>query len=194
MALVSRGWRTALSSLLAIVAVAAGAPRLAPGADLDEVALRAAFLFNFAKYVEWPAHAFDRTEGALVICVVQDRDLVEELGKQAAGTTIDGHAVWIHAVSEPAEATSCQVLYVADGGEPRLPAIRREIAGLAVLTVGDGRTFLNRGGMIALVTDGGRLRFEIDNERAQEEGLRLSSHLLKLARRVVGVPGAGGAS
>jgi hypothetical protein len=183
-----------LAASLLLAALSLGMRSAARGADLDDVTLRAAFLFNFAKYVDWPPDAFARTDGSLVLCVVQDRRLVEELARQTEGANLDGHPVWVHAVGAPDEATSCQVLYVADADEPRLPAIRRAIEGLPVLTVGDGRTFLNRGGMIALVSIGGRLRFEIDNEHAEAAGLKLSSQLLKLARRVVGVRGAGGAS
>ena len=183
-----------LAAGLLLAAVSLGMRSTARGADLEDVTLRAAFLFNFAKYVDWPPGAFERTDGSLVLCVVQDRRLAEELGRQTEGMNLDGHPVWVHAVGESDEATSCQVLYVADPDEPRLPAIRRAIAGLPVLTVGAGRTFLNRGGMIALITIGGQLRFEIDNEHAEAAGLKLSSQLLKLARRVVGVRGAEGAS
>lgn len=184
---VVRGRRTLVAALAIVFA------SFAPLAAVDEATVRAAYLLNFAKYVQWPEDAFATSPGgALVLCVVRDREVHAMLAARAKDTQLDDQPVAVRAVTEPGEAEGCHLLYVPDAGDPRFPAIRRVLRDEPVLFVGDGDEFLRRGGMIAFVREGRRLRFEIDNGAAADSGLKLSSQLLKIARRVLDddAPGA----
>jgi hypothetical protein len=144
-----------------------------------EIALKAAFLFNFAKYAEWPA----LPSGApLVVCVVGDEAIASALADTVRGQNISGHAL---DVTRPQDATTwraCHVLFIADAETRRSASGLDGIKRLPVLTVGDGKGFSLSTGIIELYAEGGRMRFAINVDAAGRSGLRLSSRLLGLAK------------
>jgi hypothetical protein len=164
-------------SLLALLICAS--PALSSGQDVGlEYRVKAAYLFNFTKFVEWPAGAFDKAS-AFSICVAGRSPFGPALASTFGGETAAGLPLAARVVN-PGEASSCHVLFVPRGiaAAPYL----REIATSPVLTVGEAPDFLAQGGAINFVLESGRVRFEINQMAAERARLRVSSRLLQLGR------------
>ncbi len=149
----------------------------------SEYQIKAAFLLNFTKFIEWPAN-----EGAgspFSICVVGDDPFGPVLDQLVEGETVAGRKIAVRRIRAEARVEppgSCEILYVAKQ-EQNLHGVLSG-AGPGVLTVGEGDGFLDSGGMIAFVLEDRRVRFNIDQGAAQRAGLKLSSRLLGVARSV----------
>lgn len=144
-----------------------------------DVGLKAAFVYNFAKFAEWPAL---RPGQAIAVCIVGDEGMAAELDKTAHGKSIGGHAV---AMSRPVDTrgwSACQVLFIAEREARRLASELTLIRAAPVLTVSDGPGFARGRGLVELYVEGGRLRFAINVDALERSGLHLSSRLLDLAK------------
>lgn len=148
--------------------------------SVPEEQLKAAFVFNFAKYVEWPASA-----GPLVACVLGGEGFAAAL-LQFEGRPVAGRSFQVQRHATPPEAAGCHLVVVTETGTRRMAALLRQLPAQGVLTVGDGEDFVDEGGMIGLVRSGDRLQFDINQPALQRAGLRASSQLLKLARNLGG--------
>ncbi len=174
---------TGLPGLLLAVAVCTGfeAPRAAAEAVL-EYEVKAAFLLNFTKFIEWPAAAFANPDSPLTICILGRDPFGRALDDALQGEQVGGHKLAVHRISQAPEPQTCQVLFVGNGEKE----IRRILGGLGrgVLTVGDDEGFIHDGGMVAFVLENRRVRFDINQSAAEAAGLKLSSQLLSVARSV----------
>jgi hypothetical protein len=169
--------RIAAALLLATQLAASSAAQPASVAADD---VKAAFLYNFAKYVEWPVAA---TGGSFRLCVVAEPGFLKRIDNLIAGETIEGRPVMRDSPAV-ADARGCQILYVGASEKTRGERLIAAVRGAPVLTVGDTNDFLARGGMIAFVREGDRMRFDVDNGAAQSAGLTISSRVLRLARHL----------
>lgn len=152
----------------------------APAAHADELEMRvkAAFLYNFARFTSWPDDQLD--PGSFVLCVRAGEALNAALLSAIADKELQGRRVSVRRLGPGEAIQGCQLLYLdigSDGG-PGLAAAT------AMLTVGEGREFAQNQGMIGFYLIDGRLRFAINPERARQAGLQLSSRLLGLAEIV----------
>jgi hypothetical protein len=171
-----------LLALLALRTPPAAAP--ASPAPADEYAVKAAFLYNFAKFVEWPESAFAGHPESHRFCVY-GADLfapavLQDLGKKA----VQGRRVAILHPALPQELAACQIVFLRRGDDARLPEVLSAVGGLPVLLVGETEGFAQRGGMINFVVEQERVRFEINRRAARAAGLQISSKLLGLAKVV----------
>jgi uncharacterized protein DUF4154 len=147
-------------------------------------ALKAAFLYNFAKFTEWPAQAL-APHDPLMLCVMNDREVGETLVDLTRGRTIDGHALVVSTMRvESADLLSCRLLFMSGLDLPRSRAVVDAVAGKAVLTVSDFDTFAQLGGVAHFFVEEGTMRFAVNLDAAHRAGVRLSSKLLSLARIV----------
>ncbi len=166
-----------LASLFAL-----GAPCRADEPPPLEYQVRAAFLLNFTKFVQWPPAAFADQHSPLVICILGEDPFGTTLNEMVKGEGVNGHEVVIERIGHAPAPKSCQVLYIA-----RLEKEFRGILaalGPGVLTVGEGEKFLQDGGVIAFVIQDRRVRFDIDERAAERAMLTLSSRLMNVARSV----------
>ena len=143
--------------------------------------LTAAFLFNFARFTEWPADA--PQEGPLTICVSGDPDVVSALERIVKGRPVGGRDVAAASVSGGGWR-SCHVLYSTGLDDRHSQQIIDELKGVPVLTVSDRERFAEQGGIVGLFVDGGKIRFRINTEAAERARLHLSSRVLILATLV----------
>ena len=141
-----------------------------------EYRVKAAYLFNFARFVEWPATALGN--GPFRICVAGRNPFGTVLEETVRGEEIAGRPIEVRVILEP--EAGCHIAFIARGAAT--PAYLRAYHGAAVLTVGEVDGFINEGGIINFVLEGNNVRFEIGNEVAHRSGLRISSRLLRLAR------------
>jgi hypothetical protein len=171
------GGRTAIVALMIATARLAAQP-----AGVAEDDVKAAFLYNFAKYVAWPDSAFPAR--AFHVCVVADEVFLKSLDDIIAGETIDGRSVTRQIPATPEAARACHILFLASGDADRVAQLLAAVKDTPVLTVGDTADFLARGGVVTFVRDGERIRFDVNMTAALRAGLTISSRLLRVARRV----------
>jgi len=164
------------------IALAALLPALAGGQATGEYQVKAACLFNFAKFVEWPAQTFKSPADSMSICILGPNPFGRSLDDAVDGKTIDGRKFVVRQVAEIEQAGGCQILFIALRPKKRAPGAPPAMAG--VLTVGESDGFAAGGGVIGFKLEGGRVRLEVNLEAAEQARLRISSKLLSLARIV----------
>ena len=147
----------------------------------------AAFLYNFAKFTEWPAEAYADASAPLRICVLGDGHLGRALSA-IEGKQIKGRQVATAHLAKAEDAGTCQVLYIGPAEKERLPGILKGLVGRPVLTVTDISDPDPNGGIINLRIVAEKIRFQIDKNVAEAAGLDLSSKLLVLAEVKTGRP------
>jgi len=184
MAVLGRGGCLGLASMTLAVSLIA-APSVAANngaADLaPEVALKAAFIYNFAKFAEWPALAPGAT---ILVCIVGDDAVATTLLETVRGKNISGHAIEVSRRQDIATWHACHLLFIADAQRHQSADGLNGISKLPVLTVSDGKGFAQAGGVIELIVDAGRMRFAINVDAVERSGIHISSRLLGLANVV----------
>ncbi len=163
----------------------AGFPRFAGGEPprAKEYAVKAAFLFNFAKFVEWPAAAFPDPASPLVLCVLGEDPFGDAL-TVLKGKTVNGRPLSIRYATTLDGLGRCHLLFISSSEKPFLSSIINVTKGWNVLTVGDMEDFARDGGIINLVKEENRVGIEVNLEAAQRNRLKISSKLLGLAKIV----------
>lgn len=165
-----------LTALVLVVAALFAAPAHARAADRAET-LEVAFTVRFGTFVRWDE---ERSGDPLRVCVFGD-DAVVARFRQAHGRSVAARALQVATPDESAASSSCDIAFFA--GEPSAGtiALLHDLRASPVLTVGNGASFIEHGGIIRLYQSGNRMRFEISQAAARQAGLRLSSKLLHLA-------------
>jgi hypothetical protein len=146
-------------------------------------ALRAAFMYNFAKFTEWPANVIRRDQ-PIVFCVRDDAPMAEALQQIVKGRAVGGHALAVRRVGLDNGVRACHLLYASGLDAKRTNELLGTVGPLPVLTVGDFERFAQMGGVANFFVEDGKMRFAINIDSAQRAGLRVSSKLLMLARIV----------
>ena len=167
---------------VAVVAVVCPALAFAQAPSMSEPAVKAGFLFNFAKFTDWPPDQLPPT-APIALCVV-DPAVASALESQAGGKTIGQHPLKVTRVKIDESIKACMILYVGKLDAKKEDQLITLLAGTPTLTVGDAEDFAVRGGMIGLFVDDGRMRFAVNRDAVQRTHLRLSSQLLNYAKLV----------
>jgi len=152
-------------------------------AQSGERDLKAAFLYKFAKFVEWPQAAFPEPSTPVTLCVLGDDPIGASLEAVVKGEKLNDRRLVVRLLRDPQATQGCHVLFVGPE-KGRLPEILAPLRGSGVLTVGGAADFLDQGGMIRLFLEQKRVRFDINLDAAERSRLNLSSKLLRLARVV----------
>jgi len=146
-----------------------------------EYQLKAAFLFYFAMFVEWPQRAFADETSPFVIGVLGENPFQNDLTRTVQDKKIDEHPLLVREIRLPTEATNCHLLFISASEKKRLPEILESLKGTSVLTVSEVERFTEQGGMINFVLQGKKIRFQINKDAATASGLKVSSKLMNLA-------------
>ena len=168
-------------AVLAALADAVAEPQ-APRANAFQV--QAAYLYNFGKFVKWPALAPANQTGSFTICAFSDDPFAVVLESALAHETVAGKPVAVKRVTRIQDASACHILFIGSARGKDLKGILSALDDESVLTVSDIPDFSKRGGMIQFFLDGDRIRFEINLEGAQKSHLQFPSELLKVAASV----------
>jgi hypothetical protein len=147
-----------------------------------EYAVKAAFIYNFAQFTQWPADAFASADSPFVIGVVGDDPFSGALDRAVAGKTVAGHPMVVKRVDNAADLGECGLIFLPASQEARVSDVLKALADKPILTVGETDNFPWAGGVIRFVTEDNKVRFEINPEAAERARLRISSKLMKLAR------------
>ena len=154
--------------------------------SLSEYQVKAAYLFNFLKFVEYPSESFADPLAPIVIGVIGDDPFGSALPQVVIGKTVQGRDLVVRLYRPGEDLRRAHILFISASERRRLPAILAGLRGSSVLTVSDAAGFLDAGGMIQFLNENDRVRFAINIDATTRGKLKVSSKLLSLARPVGG--------
>jgi YfiR/HmsC-like len=147
----------------------------------EEYQLKAAFLYNFAKFVEWPAESFENPSEPLTVCVLGEDPFGRALDDVISGKKIEARALSVRRISDARQAKGCRVLFVSSSERRSVLSVLAGLNESGVLTVGESGSASSEGMIINFILEGGKIRFAINTAAAERGKLRFSSRLLSLA-------------
>ena len=178
-----------IAAAILSVLVMAGPGSAAETPALSEYQVKALFLCNFAKYVDWPATAFANDSAPIVIGLVGQDNFGDNFKQVIAGKTINGRPVAVKHVASEQEYKGCHILFISASEKSGLPEILNAVKDSAILTVGETERFLAQTGMINFTKKENKIRLEINLGAVQQANLKISSKLLSVADVVMGKTG-----
>jgi hypothetical protein len=181
-----RARQTGIILALLVCAHIVAAPNARAQDALSEYQVKAAYLFNFLKFVEWPDDAFADSLAPIVIGVVGDDPFGSALPQVTIGKTVQGRDLVIRKYHSGEDVRGAHILFISPSEKKRLPMILSSLHGSSVLTVADTEGFLDAGGMIQFLNENDRVRFAINVDATSRAKLKMSSKLLSLAKVVGG--------
>ena len=179
---VLNGVTTAAFALMA--ALGAMVPGVAEGQAADEYQVKAAYMYNFAKFVDWPAQTFENAAQPIVFCVLGRTPLSQALQEALSGKVVDHRPLVFRQLTEAKQAGKCQVVFIGMADKKQLRAALEEVKTHSVLTVGDADGFTNEGGIIRFVLEMDRIRLEFNLDAADEAKVHISAKLLSLGKTI----------
>jgi len=175
-----RRWHFPLCFAACVLALLS-AGLLAAQASL-EFDVKAAFLLNFAKFVDWPPAAFAGADSPIAICILGKDPFGRGLDELVRGEVVNGRKVVVRRLIQAPPAQTCQIVFTQQNGKETAALLSS--LGPRILTVGDGENFIHDGGIIGFLIESRHVRFDIDQKAAEAAELKLSSKLLAVARSV----------
>ena len=183
-------WAKSVLCALAVgSSLVVGTPAVLAAEDAPlDFQVKAAFLVNFPKYVDWPSTVFAQTNSPITIAIFGDDNVADEFGNMiAGGRTVSGRPVVLKRITKEEQiGADCQILFIAYSERQRVPAILEKVRGTGILTVGDNEDFIDRGGIINLVHRDRKIRLQINLDAAGQTHLKISTRLLMVADSVKG--------
>jgi hypothetical protein len=177
--------RAAMAALVLSTTLARAQPEPTPPIPSPtEYEVKAAFLYNFARFVEWPVGALHDPASPFVIAILGRDPFGAILDETVAGKTVAGRPIEVRRVPRVDDARDAQIVFISPSERPHTAAILKALERPGVLTVGDTDGFAQRGGAINFTVQARKVRFEINPAAAEQAGLKMSSQLLKLATLV----------
>jgi hypothetical protein len=177
-------WRALVGTLALVAGSACGEE--AP--VLSSTQIQAAFVYNFTKFVEWPARTFQSRTQPLVIGVLGASQLAAELATIVEGRTINGRPIVVRSIPAEGDVETAQMLFVGETEDEQFAAIEDRIREMPILTVGESPAFAAAGGAFRFLEQDGKLRFEINMTSVEQSGLKVSGQLQKLATSLRRLP------
>jgi hypothetical protein len=175
------------SMVIALVCLHLGVPAQVSAQDaLPEYQVKAAYLFNFLKFVEFPGESFADPLAPIIIGVVGEDPFGNALPQVVVGKTVQGRDLVIHVYRVGEDFRGAHILFISASEKKRLPLILASLRGWSVLTVADTPGFLDAGGMIQFLNENSRVRFAINVGATNQAKLKVSSKLLSLAKAIAG--------
>lgn len=171
-----------LVGIIVVFVLCRSHPLFAQSTLEDDV--KAAFLYNFTKFVEWPPPS--QADEPFRLCAIADPAFLAAVDRTIADETVGGRRLVRVEPQSVDEARGCAILYVGKSAGERGVHLAAGVRDLPVLTVGEGTRFLEQGGAIGFLLDNNRVRFDISARSLQRSGLKASSKLLRVARTVEG--------
>jgi hypothetical protein len=174
-----------INRMLLVTALLVAATALAQGDRTLEPQIKAAFLYKFGGFVEWPAAAFARAEASFSIGVLGAETVAAELERLVAGRTVQGRSIAVQKLKRGDSLTGLHLLFVGQSEAGRLAEIVGAAKGQPLLIVTETDNALARGSMINFITVDDKVRFDVALPEAERGQLRISARLLAVARKVI---------
>jgi hypothetical protein len=153
---------------------------------VTEYEVKAAYVFNFAKFVDWPSTAFSAKNSPIIIGIIGDDEFGTLLGNIVRGKTIQEHTIAVRPLKWPSDLSSCHIIFISASEQKQMKQITDSLHDRPVLTITEAEEDLQTKGIMNLIVEGGRVQFEIDIAGAEKAHLQISSKLLRLARGYTG--------
>lgn len=166
--------------------LAMGLPALAAAEPVPEKLVTSALVYNIAKLTEWPAEVLGAADAPVTLCLLRAQESYEDIFASVEGKPVKGRTLWVRREVKLSQLQGCQLVYLDELDEPRLPAVLQALRARPVLTVGGFPGFAEAGGMVGLFLEQERMQFRINREALAESRLSLSAQLLRMARIVRG--------
>jgi hypothetical protein len=180
-ALMGLPWRRAAINCFWLIAFLLANLAAHAQTSMSEYQVKALFLLNFVKYVDWSAAVSSNTSGPIVIGILGQDNFNDTLKDAAAGKTINGREIVIKRVSLSDDLGGCSILFISSSENSRLDEILGKTSALPILTVGENESFLDKGGIINFLLKDGKIQLEINLKAARRVKLQISSKLLSVA-------------
>jgi len=177
---------TSVGTLVAFLAAFAGSTALARAQRSLEYEVKAAYLYNIVSFVTWPPDAFGGPADPIRLCVFEKDPFGPMLDNAIRGALVEQHPIQTERIRNVETIARCHLVFVPRDSADWTDQVRRAAARRPILIVGESDDFLQHGGMIAFVIEGGRVRFDVNVHTATSQGLKMSSRLLQVARRIYG--------
>jgi hypothetical protein len=169
--------------VIGLVQAASGRfPAIADDSSAREYELKAAFIYKFAQFIEWPAAAFSSESDPIVVATIGDDPFQGSLDRVMAGKSVGARPMAVAHFGGVDQIQRCHVLFVSAANAGDLPAILRKVGKSPVITIGEQDDFCQGGGIIQFLVEDGKIHFEINTDAADAAGVKISSRLLKLAK------------
>jgi hypothetical protein len=170
-----------IATLAAMVTVGSAVGAQTPS---SEAQVKAAFLYNFLKFVEWPPDVFLTPQDSLIVGIVGGGSTADAAAQFLDGKPVQGRAVAIRRLKDEGPRPTVHAIFIGDADASRARRLLESVANAAVLSIGEREDFAEDGGVIGLTVEAQKVRFEINTDAAATAGLKISSKLLALARIV----------
>ena len=180
------GLLVGITCLLSAMALGGHAEAL-DSSDSSEYLIKAGFIYNFAKLVEWPTASFAQPDSPIVIGILGEDPFGATLDRIVADKKINGRGFAVKRVKwsrDFKDLRDCNILFVSSSEKEHIESVIDAMKGLPILTIGDAPGFAKRGGIINFMLEDNKVRFEVNVEAAKHADLTISSRLLTLARIV----------
>jgi len=184
--LIARGASEVLLIFLTLAGLFSGTNRLPAEepAEPKESQIKAAFVFNFTKFVEWPAARFAAADSPIIIGVFGKSPVAQQLPDAIKDRKVNGRGIVFKPIEKIEDTKSVHLLFVPASADSEVVELLKVMKGTSVLTIGESEVFAKAGGMINFVREGDKVRFEINTDSAEQAGLKISAQLQKLAKSV----------
>jgi uncharacterized protein DUF4154 len=153
----------------------------APAQELNEYQVKAAFLFNFTKFIKWPEESQRDAHTSMRICVIGDNPFGDYLNRIIQGKTFNDRPIVAQYLPKAEDGKACSIAFVSASEKDHLQSVLDTLNGTGVLTVADTPGFVEMGGVINLFVENHQVRFEINVDAAKRARLKISSKLLSIA-------------
>lgn len=162
------------------------APAAADGAkSAAENKVKAAFLYHFTRFVQWPDSAFFNAQTPITIGVLADGKIAEAAEETISGQIVRNRKVVVRRFKSVRDITECHVLFIGSSHDAQMSKALDAVKGSSALVVGEASRFIDRGGVIGFIVDSERVKFEVNLKAAKKQRLEISSKLLDLAQNVI---------
>ena len=176
-------FRASILGVIGVLWLLLSYPGQAQDPQPTEYQFKAALLFNFAKFVEWPSGAFPDPRSPIVFGILGENPFHDDLIRTLQDKTINNRSLVVREFNSVTEATNCQVLFISVSEKRRLPEILQTLRSSSALTVSELDRFIESGGMIYLFAENKKIHFQVSPDAAKSAGLKVSSKLLGLSTR-----------
>ena len=150
-----------------------------------EYRIKAAFLFNFAHYVEWPPDAFKDANSSLNYCTIGNDPFEGVLDESLKAKSVGTRPLRVQHLTAPENFQECQIVFIGANEKGRITGILKTLKELPVLVVGESNHFIQQGGMVGFLSEENTVRFEVNLDAAQRARLNISATLLSVAKKVI---------